>query len=435
VSAQPTKAARGTATFWFGNYDRGPDDELPQAPPVAHEIKAELESQGFECKFTSSEWLSVRVPPPFSNILDESDDDELFGDPVHRRIGQWLMGFANTMRNNPAEISGLDPSDGEEYDSDLEDIREEAKTLKQVADAFIRQGMQAGLIMWQDNSEDWWWERIAAELEEETDISLEQLFDEHGMNESAESDDELFGDGEQKVFVVSAPDDEILGMFSDIREAIAHAKKQVPIYLEDGWGDDDFITVYKQRGNNDSGVPVAHFPITDNPIDESNDDDDLFAAPRIRFGDVFNEYDEDQLQALGFSYGDDPEQDVDIINHYIEDHKNFRVVGISGGEHDLILHLDRSSRLRETDDDELFGRRWHENINRRSIEIDGIDSRDYPDFVDAHIVYAETQDGKPLTDEQLDQLNDMYHDSGELNELVHDQLYESDESNEDRHAL
>jgi hypothetical protein len=55
--------------------------------------------------------------------------------------------------------------------------------------------------------------------------------------------------------------------------------------------------------------------------------------------------------------------------------------------------------------------------------------------VDAHIVYAETQDGKPLTDEQLDQLNDMYHDSGELNELVHDQLYESDESNEDRHAL
>ena len=74
VSSQTTKQARGTATFWFGDYVRDSNDpygKAPEAPPVAQEIKAELESRGFECKFTGSGWLSVRVPPPFSNLLAE----------------------------------------------------------------------------------------------------------------------------------------------------------------------------------------------------------------------------------------------------------------------------------------------------------------------------------------------------------------------------
>jgi hypothetical protein len=171
------------------------------------------------------------------------------------------------------------------------------------------------------------------------------------VNENDESDEDLFGDGQKKVYVVTAPDDEILGMFDDVREAIAQAKKQVPIYLEDGWGDDDFITVYKQNWGEENGVPVAHFPITDDPIDENDEsDEDLFAAPTIRFGDVFNEWDEDQLQALGFSYGDHPKQDVNIINHYLEDGPvNWRVIKLTGAEDgqgdDIVLHLDRSSRL------------------------------------------------------------------------------------------
>ena len=40
-----------------------------------------------------------------------------------------------------------------------------------------------------------------------------------------------------------------------------------------------------------------------------------------------------------------------------------------------------------------------------SAEFDGVDRCDYPDFVDAFCVYAEI-DGVPLTDEQLDELND-----------------------------
>jgi hypothetical protein len=41
------------------------------------------------------------------------------------------------------------------------------------------------------------------------------------------------------------------------------------------------------------------------------------------------------------------------------------------------------------------------------VEVDGIDTADYPDFCDAFIAYAE-YDGKEMTDEQLDEINDDY---------------------------
>jgi hypothetical protein len=39
-----------------------------------------------------------------------------------------------------------------------------------------------------------------------------------------------------------------------------------------------------------------------------------------------------------------------------------------------------------------------------NIEIDGIDFKDYPDFSNAYIVSAD-YDGKPMTDDQLEQIN------------------------------
>jgi hypothetical protein len=39
------------------------------------------------------------------------------------------------------------------------------------------------------------------------------------------------------------------------------------------------------------------------------------------------------------------------------------------------------------------------------VEVDGIDTRDYPDFVDAFIGYA-TYDGIEMTYEQLEALNE-----------------------------
>jgi hypothetical protein len=40
-----------------------------------------------------------------------------------------------------------------------------------------------------------------------------------------------------------------------------------------------------------------------------------------------------------------------------------------------------------------------------NVELDGIDTSDYPEFCDAFITYAEL-DGIEMTDEQLDELND-----------------------------
>ena len=50
-----------------------------------------------------------------------------------------------------------------------------------------------------------------------------------------------------------------------------------------------------------------------------------------------------------------------------------------------------------------------------NIEVDGIDTKDYPDFCDAFIQSAD-YDGVPMTDEQLDELNEDY-------EFVHGCVY------------
>lgn len=44
-------------------------------------------------------------------------------------------------------------------------------------------------------------------------------------------------------------------------------------------------------------------------------------------------------------------------------------------------------------------------VNWKSIEIGGVDASDYPDFADAYIEYAEYEDGTPLTDDELYQLD------------------------------
>lgn len=61
-------------------------------------------------------------------------------------------------------------------------------------------------------------------------------------------------------------------------------------------------------------------------------------------------------------------------------------------------------------------------VDINSIEIDDIDTGDYPDFSDAYITYAEYEDGTPLTEEELMRLEDENY--GLTNELIFDkQLY------------
>ena len=42
-----------------------------------------------------------------------------------------------------------------------------------------------------------------------------------------------------------------------------------------------------------------------------------------------------------------------------------------------------------------------------NVEVDGIDTNDYPDFVDAYIAAAD-YNGVPMTEEQLTELNEDY---------------------------
>ena len=61
-------------------------------------------------------------------------------------------------------------------------------------------------------------------------------------------------------------------------------------------------------------------------------------------------------------------------------------------------------------------------VDTSSIEIEGIDTRDYPDFSDAFITYAEDHRGKELSDEEIEFLNTEHYDI--IGEIIFDrQLY------------
>jgi len=56
----------------------------------------------------------------------------------------------------------------------------------------------------------------------------------------------------------------------------------------------------------------------------------------------------------------------------------------------------------------------------KHVEIDGVSWTDYPDFVDAYIVYAEDANGKALTDDQLTKVAEDYPDF--VQEMAHEQI-------------
>ena len=59
----------------------------------------------------------------------------------------------------------------------------------------------------------------------------------------------------------------------------------------------------------------------------------------------------------------------------------------------------------------------------KNAEVDGVESGDYPDFCDAFFSYAEYEDGTPLTDEELEQLEEVH--SEMINQLAQDKFNDS----------
>jgi len=57
-------------------------------------------------------------------------------------------------------------------------------------------------------------------------------------------------------------------------------------------------------------------------------------------------------------------------------------------------------------------------VNFDTFEVEDVDRKDYPDFCDAFIGYAEFNNGTPLSDNELDELN-------EESEIVYEAAYDS----------
>ena len=63
----------------------------------------------------------------------------------------------------------------------------------------------------------------------------------------------------------------------------------------------------------------------------------------------------------------------------------------------------------------------NKSVDMSSIEIDGIDTSDYPDFCDAYICNASFEDGTELDDSEMELLQEQLSD--EMNEMVMNILF------------
>ena len=68
-------------------------------------------------------------------------------------------------------------------------------------------------------------------------------------------------------------------------------------------------------------------------------------------------------------------------------------------------------------------------VDLKSLELDGVDMSDFPDFVDAYVVSGNFKDGTMMSDDEIDKLNMDYPEITQ--ELAHDSLHEADEPAKD----
>jgi len=389
VSAVPKKAGARTATFWFGSgeYVAGKPDK------VAHKIKAELESQGFVCKFTDSGWLSVRVPDDYerNSMAEDASDDELFGgsrgkkplftdeglpklDPNTQRqllnaTNKWLNELPrwSEWRELVNRQGGKDTA--QEIMANFVKFRDYVEKNNIVAAIGSIQGTAHD---WDDTFQSYLDENFGIDIWELIDLSDPDVDDAYRfyagyrrLKENDVSDEDLFGTEASRKFAVVAPDGEILKQLENVtvKQAIEMAREVSAKY-----GDyyDDYGGIALIRSN------------------------------------IEGEYDE----------------------HYLE-------VPFSN-------EIDESQ---EPSDDELFAYRNPEAVrvdgravNMKSIRIEDIIHSDYPDFVDAYVDEATFRDGTPLSDQEREELEKVLRNAGVWETMIIDQagsMLESDKSDDD----
>ncbi len=62
-------------------------------------------------------------------------------------------------------------------------------------------------------------------------------------------------------------------------------------------------------------------------------------------------------------------------------------------------------------------------VDLKTIYVQGVDMKDYPDFCDAYVESAEFEDGTPLTDLEIEEFNDKHSDI--VSEKAHESLHEA----------
>ena len=71
---------------------------------------------------------------------------------------------------------------------------------------------------------------------------------------------------------------------------------------------------------------------------------------------------------------------------------------------EFVNESDESEELNEGKTIKFNGKK----VKMDSLSIDGVDHKDYPDFVDTYFASATYTNGKDLTDDELDKLTDEY---------------------------
>lgn len=110
---------------------------------------------------------------------------------------------------------------------------------------------------------------------------------------------------------------------------------------------------------------------------------------------------------------------IDDVADFVGDVEEIGTSDVSGWVKQVIDQLGQMSEsvVKEAKSIALNGK----EVDVSSIEIDGVDRSDYPDFSDAYISYATYKDGTELTDSELDSLTDQHGDL--VNELAHDNMH------------
>ena len=76
---------------------------------------------------------------------------------------------------------------------------------------------------------------------------------------------------------------------------------------------------------------------------------------------------------------------------------------MSGNYFDFGEDLYKMNKIINEQDDDYTEEK---TLDISSCELEGIDTRDYPDFVDAYVIQALWDNGEELSEKELDQLND-----------------------------